>query len=174
MNRAFPTLLFPHRLKGSRRIVQMASALLILGMSAATVMAQSTNRDAPTPVTSDTLTGTGLHLQAQTFYYSLTAGPGELMLTLDADAGNTNGNGVVASYSLQNRDGGEILSADAYATPGMPARSVKRVSFRTASPMILVIRLAPGATADYTYTLKLSGAVRLPSPEPTPTPSPIR
>ena len=156
--------------QGTRHFVRLASALLVLGVTATSVVAQSTNRDAPTPVTSDTLTGTGLHLQVQTFYYSLTAGPGELSLTLDADAGTTNGNGVVASYSLQNRDGGEILSDDAYAIPGMPARSVKRATFRTATPLILVIRLAPGATADYTYTLKLNGAVRLPTPQPTPSP----
>jgi hypothetical protein len=140
-------------------------------MTASVVSAQSTDRDAPTPLTTSSLEERGIMGQAQTFYYSFTTDPGELKLTLDVDAGSTNGNGVVASYSLQTRDGGEILSADAYATPGQPARIVKRTTFRKATPVILQVQLPPGATADYTYSLKLSGAAQMRLPRPADSPS---
>lgn len=140
----------------------IASALIAL--SPGTMLAQSTNRDAPTPLTSNVLIGQGIHQQTQNYFYSFTAGPGELVLTLDADAGTTNGNGVLPNISLQDRDGNEIASISAFASPGAPSRSVKRVNIATATPVIVLVTLPGGSTAGYTYRLQLSGAVQIAQP----------
>jgi hypothetical protein len=169
---SFPCQLALHQRIRFRSVYGIAASLLFLGLGATAVVAQSTDRDTPTPISSSILDLQGRQQQNQTFYYSFTAGPGELTVTLDIDAGSTNGNGVVASYSIQNRDGGPILAGDGYATPGMPSRTVKRVTFRNRTPLILVVNLPPGATADYSYTLKLGGAAHL-STQPRPLSNPL-
>ncbi|HEY9643618.1 MAG TPA: hypothetical protein V6C57_24225 [Coleofasciculaceae cyanobacterium] len=143
-------------------VAAVASALIAFTPGA--TLAQSTQRDTPTVLTSNVLVGRGLYQQTQTYFYSFTAGPGELVLTLDADAGTTNGNGVVPAISLQDQDGNQIADVSTYATPGAPARSVKRVSLSTVTPVVLVVTLPAGTTADYTYRLQLSGALQIAKP----------
>jgi hypothetical protein len=144
----------------------LSSTLLVLSLGAGYAVAQSTNRNSPTPLSSNTLAGRGQAQTDQTYFYSFTAGPGELTLTLDVDAGSANGNGVIASVSVQDTDGGVITSLDSYATPGMPGRQVERVSFPTATPVILILNLPHGATSGYTYNLQLSGALNLTLAQP--------
>jgi hypothetical protein len=122
--------------------------------------AQSVNRDYPTPLTSNVVSGMGTLGQNQTYYYRFIAVPGELVLTLDADAGSTNGNGVVPEVSIQDGDGNEIGSVNAYATPGMPKRSVKRINFMAPTPVVMQVNLPGGSTANYMYRIRLEGAVQ--------------
>ncbi len=124
------------------------------------VQAQSTDRNRPTPLPAEPLSGTGSNQSNQVFFYSFKVGPGDLTLTLDVDAGSTNGNSVAPSVALQDLSGNSIETVDAYATPGNPGHSAKKVSFRTTTPLLLVLTLPSGTTSSYTYVVKLDGAIQ--------------
>ncbi len=139
----------------------MVLSPVVLAVTVNSAYAQSSDRSQPTLLSSDTLSGTGTYQQEQIHFYRFLAGPGELVVTLDVDAGSTNGNGVVPSVSLQDVDGGtQFADLDAYATPGNPGHTVKRVNFSKATPVIMLVNLPGGTTGNYTYRMKLNGAFR--------------
>jgi hypothetical protein len=123
--------------------------------------AQSTNRDAPTSLSTNIISVTGLKSEPKTYFYYFIAKSGELKLTLDIDAGSTNGNGVVSTVSIQDQDGNEFSQLLAGATPGIPGRQVKKIKFAQATPVILMLTLPQGATANYTSKIKIEGDYQL-------------
>ncbi len=123
--------------------------------------AQSTDRDAPTNLTTNIISATGLHREAKTYFYTFIAKPGELKLTLDIDAGSTNGNGVVSTVSIQDKDGNEFSQFLAGATPGISGRQVKKIKFAQVTPVILMLTLPQGATANYISKIKIEGDYQL-------------
>lgn len=139
----------------------IATGAILLTSNILPVKAQSTDRDIPTNLTTNVISTTGLHREAKTYFYSFIAGPGELKLTLDVDAGSTNGNGVISTVSIQDKDGNEFSQFLVGATPGVPGRQVKKIKFAQATPVILVLTLPPGATANYISQVKIEGAYGL-------------
>jgi hypothetical protein len=123
--------------------------------------AQSTDRDAPTNLTTNIISTTGLKSEAKTHFYTFIAKPGELKLTLDIDAGSTNGNGVVSTVSIQDKDGNEFSQFLAGATPGIPGRQVKKIKFSQPTQVILMLTSPQGATANYTSKIKIEGDYQL-------------
>ena len=59
----------------------MVIVAFLLGTVGVTV-AQSTDRDHPTPLTSDEIKGAGTGKKVE-YYYSFTGGPGQVLLTID-------------------------------------------------------------------------------------------
>ncbi|AFY30747.1 hypothetical protein [Calothrix sp. PCC 7507] len=139
----------------------IATGVILLTSQITPANAQSTDRDAPTNLTTNVISATGLHKEPKTYFYTFIAGPGELKLTLDIDAGSTNGNGVVSTVSIQDKDGNEFSQFNAYATPGMPDRQVKKINFAQATPVVLILTLPQGATANYLSKIKIEGAYQL-------------
>jgi hypothetical protein len=60
----------------------LIASLLVLLAAAGSVFAQSTNRDHPTPFTSTEIKG-DLKGDEIEYFYSFTAGPGEVTITVD-------------------------------------------------------------------------------------------
>ncbi len=145
------------KLQYSKLAASLLIGSLVIGTSLAPTFAQSTDRDTPTPLSTATLSGRGIQGQNQVYYYRLTAKPGKMTISLDLDAGSTNGNGVVAEINLQTPDAGEIESLSGYATPGNPSRTVKNLEFAAETPVILMLKLPGGTTAGYNYRLKIDG-----------------
>lgn len=139
----------------------IATGAILLTANISPAKAQSTDRDAPTILTTNVISLTGLHKEPKTYFYTFIAGPGELKLTLDIDAGSTNGNGVVSTVSIQDKDGNEFSQFLAGATPGVPGRQVKKINFAQPTPVILMLTLPPGATANYITKLKIEGVYQL-------------
>ena len=127
---------------------------LFLGTAGATA-AQSSDRDNPTPFTSNTVKGSGSGKKAE-YFYSFTAGPGEVILTMDlkAKAGSTNADV-------------EIFDAESkifYYYPNATTtneHAVKKFTLNSEQP--LTLRLALDSSAGE-YSIKLAGPIQLATP----------
>ena len=130
---------------------------------AATVsaLAQSTDRDHPTPFTSTEINGE-LNAEDVEYFYSFTAGPGEVTITVDVkSSGGTTG----IAFELLDRDASKVLicceGAQADSTGGS-GREV--VSIKLGKRQTVVLHLTPFKYGTGTYRVRISGAVALAAP----------
>jgi hypothetical protein len=133
---------------------QLLMLVMLLLMAAASVtIAQSNDRDNPTPVSSNTIKGAGVGRKVE-YYYSFSAGPGEVVLTIDlkAKSGSTG-----ADVEVFDAGSNKIFYFFPKATRNNE-RAVKR--FRVAHKETVVLRLAFDLNAG-DYTIKLGGSVEL-------------
>ena len=137
----------------SRRILLLA--LLLMAATAIGVNAQSQDRNNPTPLAADTIKGSGAGKKVD-YYYSFTAGPGEVAVTVDlkAKAGSTN-----ADVEIFDPDS-KIFYLYPNATT-TAEHAVKRFTLNSKQPLIL--RLSFDSSAGE-YSIKLSGPVELAAP----------
>jgi hypothetical protein len=111
--------------------------------------AQSTDRDNPTPLTVKLLSNPGEQNKNTVYYYSLTAKPGKITITLDSDSGNK---GVFStSVKIQTLDGKSRGSVGAVSGPGSPERSTKEIEFKSETPVLLVL------SSSGHYKIKIEG-----------------
>ena len=137
----------------TRRILLLTfplMAAMAIGMNA-----QSQDRNNPTSLAADTIKGSGAGKKVE-YYYSFTAGPGEVVVTVDlkAKAGSTN-----ADVEIFDQD-----SKIFYVYPNATTTSehaVKRFTLNSKQPLIL--RLSFDSSAGE-YSIKLSGPVELAAP----------
>jgi hypothetical protein len=123
------------------------------------ILAQSTDRDHPTPLKSNELRGE-LDGSDTEYFYSFVAGPGELTLTFEVTASATNAG---ATIDLFDKNAGAVLS-------GLMAQGVDRgservvKSVRLGARQTLTMRLkamsygSSSGNAKGTFLLRLSGA----------------
>ena len=138
-----------------RQIGMAAAALLLLIATAGPSTAQSTDRDNPTPLKLDELKA-DFSQDDPEYFYSFTAGPGEVVFTLDVK-GAAPGGGI-PYFHLFNTEGRELDSFDKFAAGNASEKLVKRVSFAKRQPVIMRIAKPIGAGS---YRLRISGAVAL-------------
>ncbi len=100
--------------------------------------AQSTDRDNPTPLTVKILSNPGRQNNNTVYYYSLTAKPGKITITVDSDAGSVN-DGFSTTVRLETLDGRSLARANAVSSPGNPNRTVSSAKFTSETPVILLI-----------------------------------
>src|SRR6187455_699581 len=79
--------------------------LLALFLAHGVAIGQSEDRDSPTPVSSNVIEGEG-DGKATTYYYSFSAGPGDLKVTVD---GKTDNYSSPLRVKLSDEDGKELL-----------------------------------------------------------------
>ena len=146
----------------SRQILLMS--FLLMAALAIAAQAQSNGRVDPTPLTSNTIKGTGTGKKIENFY-SFTAGPGEVVLTIDlkAKSGSTG-----AEVEVFDADGNKIFYYYPNAT-SINEHAVKR--FAIESKQMVGLRLAFDRDAGQ-YAIKISGAVELAAGDEQPTSSP--
>ena len=135
----------------SSRILLMS--FLLIGALEIAAEAQSNGRVDPTPLTSNTITGTGTGKKIENFY-SFTAGPGEVALTIDlkAKSGSTG-----ADVEVFDADGSKIFYYYPNAT-STNERTIKK--FTVERKQMVGLRLAFDRDAGQ-YAIKISGAVDL-------------
>src|SRR6185369_14171774 len=140
----------------SRRILLVS--FLLLAVTAITANAQSQDRDNPTLLSADTIKGSGIGKKVE-FYYRVTAGPGEVVLTVDlkAKAGATS-----AEVEIFDEDANKIFYYYPNAT-SQNERGVKRVTL--SGKQNLTLRLALDGSAGE-YSIKLAGAIELATAPP--------
>jgi hypothetical protein len=134
----------------------LITLLLLLLLWATPALAQSTDRDNPTALSSNIIKGTGMGKKVE-YFYSFNAGPGDLTLTVDlkATAGATS-----AEVELFDSD-----SKIFYYYPNATTQNehvVKHVSVNGKQALTLRVALDSSAGA---YTIKLGGAVEFTQPE---------
>lgn len=138
-----------------RRPGMAVAALLLLIVATGSVAAQSTDRDAPTPLTTSDLKADFSDTDPE-YFYSFTAGPGEVVFTLDVRG--TGGGGGVPYIFLFNKDGKEIDSFNQIVGGGSSEKLVKRMSFAKRQTVIMRVGKHIGKGS---YRLRSSGAVAL-------------
>lgn len=136
---------------------KMALALALLLGTAGIAAAQSNDRDNPTPLTSNTIKGTGIGKTVE-YYYNFTAGPGEVVITIDLKAKTYS---TVADIELFDADSKKIFYY--YPNAGSTSeRTVQRLNL--SSKQTLTLRLAFDSKAGE-FQIKFGGAVELAAPD---------
>lgn len=128
---------------------------LVFAFAVASVSAQSSDRDNPTPLVSATLSGNMNQHNAENFY-SFTAGPGELTIVVDVKA-RRNDIGVL-NFELLARDGSTSLLCCEFAQGdnGGTGRDTKSVHLSRKQTVIL--HTTNGPVGGGTFDVRLSGA----------------
>ena len=158
------------------------AVFLVIATSISIAIAQdppSTDRDKPTPLTSNIVTGDGVDEKTE-YFYSFNAGPGEVTVTLDVKAEK----GIaVSSVDIALFDAKSKKLMSTYANPdhGSSKRAVETVKVRGTQTLLLEVSVSPGVD---NFKIKLDGAVKIdpivvggsppvldPSATPSPTPS---
>jgi hypothetical protein len=141
-----------------KKSLLLAASLLVLMAATGSVFAQSTDRDHPTPFTSDEIKGE-LNGEDVEYFYSFTAGPGEATITLDVKSSDgTTG----TAFELLDSDANKQLiccegaQADSTGTSGRDIKSIKLGTRQT-----VILHLTPFKYGRGTYRVRISGAVAL-------------
>ncbi|WP_310484335.1 hypothetical protein [Chamaesiphon sp. VAR_48_metabat_403] len=100
--------------------------------------AQSTDRDNPTPLTTNILSNPGKQNSKTVYYYSLTAKPGQITITLDSDVGSVGGSSST-TVRIQTIDGNNLKTISASSNSGNPKRQVDNIKFTSEIPVLLLI-----------------------------------
>ena len=139
-----------------KKSLLLAASLLVLIAATCSVFAQSTNRDHPTPFTSDEIKGE-LNGEEIEYFYSFTAGRGEVTITVDVkSSGGTTG----TAFELLDGDANKVLiccegaQADSTGTTGRDVQSIKLAERQT-----VILHLTPFKYGKGTYRVRISGAV---------------
>ena len=95
----------------TKKNVSRSAQVLLLAASIGIALSQSKDRDHPTLVTSPDITGfIDQTVENDNYYYSFTAGPGELTITFDVES--TRGGSTVAAavFSLYDVKGQQVFN----------------------------------------------------------------
>ena len=141
------------------------AVLLALAVFSGRTAAQdtpSTDRDNPTPFTSNVVTADGVDDKTE-YFYSFPAGPGEVTLTLDVKAGKGT---AVSSVDIALYDAKSTKLLSTYANPdhGSSKRSVESVKVRGTQTLLLEVTVSQGVD---NFKIKLDGAVKITPPAGT-------
>lgn len=141
-----------------KRSIFVGISLLFFIAVTGSAVAQSTNRDHPTRLTSDEIKGE-LNGEEIEYFFSFTAGPGEVTLTVDVKSSDgTTG----INFELLDRNAAtpliccEFAQADSTGTTGRDVKSVKLAKNQT-----VVLHLTPFKYGKGTYRVRISGATDL-------------
>lgn len=145
--------------------------LVIIGMSALT-NAQSKDRDNPTRLTSNEISGViDSDSKGSSYYYSFMAGPGEVSITLTVEPGREMhpvGSPGLKSviFTLFDRNAETLTSKEAATYDGgEPKQVVARVEVNRRQLVLLGIKIPGGAAFDGVgkYRVRISGTVDFPT-----------
>ena len=138
-----------------KSLLLVASLLVLIGATSS-ALAQSTDRDHPTPFTSTEIKGE-LNAKEIEYFYSFTAGPGEVTLTVDV----TSSDGTTGTaFELLDADANKVLiccegaQADSTGTTGRDVKSIKLSKGQS-----VILHLTPFKYGTGTYRVRISGAV---------------
>jgi hypothetical protein len=139
-----------------KRSFLLGVGLVLLIAATDSAAAQSTDRNRPTPLTSNELSGE-LHGNGGETFYSFVAGPGEL--TIAVEVKSTDGT-LAMPFELLNANGADALVCCEFAqadAPGQTGRAVKSVRLRSRQTVIL--HLTEYQYGAGTYRVRLSGPI---------------
>lgn len=139
----------------------LISGLLIFFAATNITFAQSTDRDHPTPLNSSEVSGSfgDADQGNKEFFYSFTAGPGDLTITFDLKGRNRDASGSVAFELLQgNGSEGDPLLCCEYAQMGGGATGRAVASVKLARRQTVILHLTNTLYVGGTFNVRLSGA----------------
>lgn len=128
---------------------------------AGTASAQSSNRDNPTPLNSGEISGNMNDHNKETFY-SFTAGPGEVTITLDVNA-RRDEQGVL-NFDVLARNGATSLACCYFAQGDGGGTGREVASFKLTKRQTVILHTTNGPIGGGTFRIRLSGATSLSGP----------
>ena len=140
------------------KVLNATIVILVLGLFPVFAAAQSKDKNKPTPMTSNQVSGSSRKEDRRELYYSFTAGPGELVVTLDVQGLS----GRVDSLSLvrltfYNQDFHEVGTLDRQSgLNGENKRQVEKLNLSNETPLVMRLTFEAGASK---YKVSLSGAI---------------
>jgi hypothetical protein len=140
-----------------RQVIIAVAALLIFIAASGSSAAQSKERNHPTPLKSNELSADFSQNDSE-YFYSFTAGPGEVIFTLDVKGSYPSGG--IPYFHLFNTAGRELGSFEQIAARNSSEKLVKKISFTKRQPVVMRIGKPIGGGS---YRLRISGAVALES-----------
>ena len=141
-----------------RNLIPVLSLLLAIA-AASVAVAQSGNRDHPTPLKSSELRGV-LNSDGGEFFYSFTAGPGDLTITVEV---KSSGGTLAMPFELLAANAADSILCCEFAQAGETGetgRVVKTVKIRSRHTVIL--HLTENQYGEGTFLVRFSGAVTFP------------
>ena len=155
----------PGSVRMQHHLISWAVAVLFTVMgSIGSAAAPSTDRDRPTPLTSNEIRGTSGE-KAGEYYYTLIAGPGEVALTLDAMNSKDWFSRTSPKTELFDMNANILLSVDVSSWGGKTERKVGRVKIPTRQPLVMRVLLDSNTER---YLVRVEGAVELAQVGPAP------
>jgi hypothetical protein len=129
---------------------------LILTAFTGSILAQSSDRDNPTPLTSD-LIGGSLNNNGEESFYSFVAGPGQLTITVDVKA--KSGEIGVLNFELLDKNAADSLLCCEFAQAdgGGTGRVVK--SIKLTKRQTVILHTTNGPVGGGTFRILLTGAI---------------
>jgi hypothetical protein len=113
----------------------LLSGFLVIFANISPSFAQSTDRDNPTPLTTNILSAKAGEVE-KIYYYQLNSRSGKIKITLDVEVNSSSGSTTI---KVQNPNGETLDDMTAIATGGNPERKVKTIELPTGTPTILEI-----------------------------------
>jgi hypothetical protein len=127
--------------------------LLILTASSGNVLAQSTDRDNPTPLAANEVKGYAPGKKVE-YYFTFLAGPGDLVITIDSGA---KGSFSEFRAELFDMDAERLAVVQVLPYPGETSRRVGRATFGAQQPVLLRLTLDKEAAQ---YMARIGGAAQ--------------
>ena len=139
--------------------ILVLSFLFMIISSVGLANSQSKDRDKPTPLTSNVVSGTlSTDRGKESYYYSCIAGPGEVTITLTVDSA-TGSNLDQVQFDLYDEDEVRIASQLARACCGKSGQAVARVNITRRQSVLLGISISEYHYGGGKYRIRLGGAV---------------
>lgn len=141
-------------IKVKKSLLLVTLSLLLLAATTHT-SAQSSDRDNPIPLNSAEITG-DLNEPNRESFYSLTAGPGTLTITVDVSANP--GSGAVLNFEVLARNGSSSLECCHFAQSygGATGRDIATV--KLAKRQTVILHTTNDAGGSGTFRIRLTGA----------------
>jgi hypothetical protein len=139
-----------------RFLFGLALCIAAFSSTAGAIVAQSTDRDNPTPVTANVITSNGVDEKTD-YYYSIPVGAGDLTVSLDVQAVK---NAAVSSVdiSLLNKTSDTLLATYANPDHGATKHTARTIKSNSAQTLLLVVEVSPGVD---NFKITLDGALNL-------------
>jgi hypothetical protein len=149
------------------QICKVVVHFLTLVAIAAVVNAQSTERDNPTKLKSNEISGLiDSDSRGHFYYYSFMAGPGEVSITLTVEPGRPTTTTIALTsmgFNLYDRNAEELVGKSVSTTQSSgPGQAVARVEITRRQKVVLGISISDGAlfkTVGGKYRLRINGPV---------------
>jgi hypothetical protein len=134
----------------------LACVVLIAVAGLALAQAPSTDRDNPTQLTASEIKGDGVDEKTQ-YFYSFTAGPGDVTITLDVKAEKST---AVSSVDIALFNAGSKKLLSTYANPdhGSSKQAVETATIHGTQTLLLQVEVSTGVSS---FKIKLAGAVAI-------------
>ncbi len=141
-----------------RRIFLLTTALSMLFAASTYTFAQSSSRDNPIAVTSAEIAGSLNDHKLETFY-SFTAGPGEVTITLDVQAKHDSQGEM--SFDVLARNGATSLACCFFAQGDGGGTGREVASFKLDRRQTVLLHTTNGPIGGGTFRIRITGATSL-------------